>query len=209
VAGRDVTNASVLAGRAVEEPSSTLLARVQADNPEAWQRLVYLYGPVVYAWCRRAGLREADAADVGQDVFQAVFRAIKNFRRQPEKGSFCGWLRKIVQSKIVDFARRRQPGGDGIGGSDAQAQLLELPDQDSEDSELSPNEELGLFRRAVELVLSGCREETRQAFLRVAAGGQDPEDVARDLGISVNAVYLAQSRLKRRIRKEFEGLLDL
>jgi RNA polymerase sigma-70 factor, ECF subfamily len=191
----------------VEEPSSTLLARVQAENPQAWDRLVHLYGPLVHSWCQRARLREADAADVGQEVFQAVFRSIKNFQRQ--RGTFCGWLRTIVQSKIVDFRRRMQPGAEGMGGSDANTKLQELPDRDLEEAELTPTEELELCRRAIDLVLSGCEEQTRQAFLRVAAGGQDAEEVARDLGMSVNAVYLAQSRLKRRIREEFEGLLDL
>jgi hypothetical protein len=32
--------------------------------------------------------------------------------------------------------------------------------------------------------------------------------VARDLGITLNAVYLAKSRVKRRIREEFDGLLE-
>ncbi|HUT93224.1 MAG TPA: hypothetical protein VMY37_27415 [Thermoguttaceae bacterium] len=37
--------------------SSTLLDRVRAQRPEAWQRLVDLYGPVVCRWCRQSGLR--------------------------------------------------------------------------------------------------------------------------------------------------------
>jgi len=36
--------------------SSTLLAQIRARRPEAWQRLVDLYGPVVYRWCRQLGV---------------------------------------------------------------------------------------------------------------------------------------------------------
>ena len=72
----------------------------------------------------------------------------------------------------------------------------------------SPDEELLLMRRAVDLVLDGVAAETRQAFWRVVGGEEDPADVAKALGMTVNAVYLAKSRIKRQIREEFEGLLE-
>ena len=62
--------------------ASSLLLRLKAQDAEAWKRLVRLYGPVVYGWCRRAGLRAEDAEDVGQEVFQAVARNIGSFRRE-------------------------------------------------------------------------------------------------------------------------------
>jgi RNA polymerase sigma-70 factor (ECF subfamily) len=65
-----------------------------------------------------------------------------------------------------------------------------------------------LVRRAVDMVLDDCKEETRQAFLRVVIAGQDPDDVARGLGMTRNAVYLAKSKILRRIRQEFAQLVD-
>ena len=38
--------------------------------------------------------------------------------------------------------------------------------------------------------------------------GRPAAVVAADLGISVNAVYLAKSRVLRRLRQELSGLLD-
>ena len=52
--------------------SSSLLVRVKARDQEAWGRLVRLYGPLVAFWIRRAGLQDADARDVFQEVFAAV-----------------------------------------------------------------------------------------------------------------------------------------
>src|SRR5262249_59291958 len=52
--------------------SLSLLERLRADDPDAWNRLVRLYGPLVLYWGRRAGLNEADAADLLQDVFRSV-----------------------------------------------------------------------------------------------------------------------------------------
>ncbi len=38
--------------------------------------------------------------------------------------------------------------------------------------------------------------------------GRPAEDVARELGVTVNAVYLATSRVLARPRQELDGLLD-
>jgi RNA polymerase sigma-70 factor (ECF subfamily) len=168
---------------------------------------VLLYGPLVYRWCRRAGLREEDAQDVGQEVFAAVARAIGEYRHQ----SFRGWLRVITDRKILDRLRRAPAGGEGVGGSDAQ-RVIEgvaagsLP-ADSDAEEVS--DRLLLLRRAAELVLATCQEATRQAFLRIVIGDEDAAQVAGDLGLTENAVYLAKSRLLKRIRDEFTELVEV
>lgn len=171
---------------------------------------MYLYGPLVYEWCRRMGLQDADASDVGQDVFRAVFGAIGRFERNSGQGSFRKWLKSVTNNKVRDFARSKRRGAEGVGGSDALARLLEIaadPASDPNDAD-APSDEVLLLRRAVELVLADLSEETRQAFWQVVAEGRDPADVARELGLSVNAVYLVKSRVKRRIREEFDGLVE-
>ena len=40
-------------------------------------------------------------------------------------------------------------------------------------------------------------------FWRTAVDGHAPTDVAADLGLSVNAVYVAKARLLRRLRAEY------
>ena len=106
------------------ETSVTLLARVKVLAPDAWKRFVYIYSPLVYRWCCVAGFQEADAADVGQEVFQAVFKAIGTFERTGGAGSFRRWLKTITLNKCRDFARRKRPGTQGDGGSDAYGTLL-------------------------------------------------------------------------------------
>lgn len=98
---------------------------------------------------------------------------------------------------------------DAVGGSDAQARLRELPDYEEDSAVSDEDERLLLFRRAVDLVLGNCKEETRQAFLRVVVAGHHPADVAADLGMTSNAVYVAKSHILRRIREEFAGLVDV
>ena len=60
--------------------STSLLRRASSGEGEAWQRLVSLYAPVVYRWCRQWGLQPADAENVGQEVFVRVFRKLASRR---------------------------------------------------------------------------------------------------------------------------------
>lgn len=186
----------------------SLLQQVKAQDQRAWERLVHLYGPLVYSWCRKAGLQPADAADVGQEVFRAVARKVVEFRRDEAGGSFRGWLRTIARNKIRDFARRGSARVQGEGGSEAQDALLQVPlDEPDGPEQLDPEEDRLLYHRALGLLRAEFKGPTFQAFWRVAVEDERPADVAAALGLSVNAVYLAKSRVLRRLRDEFAGLL--
>lgn len=206
-----VTDRNDKVGGWAGETSSTLLARVRARDEEAWRRFVSLYTPLVSLWCRQHGLQDADAADVGQEVFRVVAAKIDAFRHGSEGDSLRGWLRAITRNKCRDLYRRRSDVLQGTGGSDAQAHLLAVPDEAASDSADPPSsdEERVLLRRAVELVLDDFQEQTRRAFLAVVLERRDPTDVASELGMTANAVYLAKSRILRRLREEFGGLMDL
>ncbi len=145
--------------------SSSLLGRVKARNPEAWQRLVDLYSPLIYGWCRRAGLQPEDATDVVQEVFCAVLKGMGDFRGSGAAGSFRHWLWGIARHRLLQYFRDRQGTPEAKGGTWAQQQLQELPEQ-LEASSLSggPAAEDALWRRGLEVVRAEFEDCTWQAF---------------------------------------------
>jgi RNA polymerase sigma-70 factor (ECF subfamily) len=183
--------------------SRSLLERVQADDPAAWDRLVALYAPLVYRWCRRADLPDQEVADVFQDVFQAVAAHVSTFRRDRAGDTFRGWLRTITRNKVRDHFRRlgREPGG--AGGTEAQLRFARLPDAaaDKGDSD-EGRADRGLFARAIDLLRGEFEERTWRAFWLTAVEDRAPADVAHDLGMSPGAVRVAKSRVLRRLREE-------
>jgi RNA polymerase sigma-70 factor (ECF subfamily) len=187
--------------------SASLLCRVRAFEPTAWTRLVDLYGPLVYRWCIRARLQPTDAADVGQEVFTAVARAIKRFRREREGDSFRGWLYTITRNKIRDLVDARQPAA--VGGIGALRNLGLIPAPPDADDDASCDDRGYLVRRAVELVRGDFEPDTWTAFWRSAVDGQPADDVAAELGMTRNAVYLAKARVRKRLADEFTGLIEL
>jgi RNA polymerase sigma-70 factor (ECF subfamily) len=204
-----VTESNVNKGEGSEVSSSTLLARVRAQDPAAWGRLVSLCSPLVYHWCRQSGLQAADAADVGQEVFKAVFRSVQQFRKDRTADTFRGWLRTITQNKIRDHFRKKHAEVSAAGGSEALKHLAQVPALELEDSADPAGEDAALYRRALDLIRNDFENRTWQAFLNVAVERRPPADVARELNMTVNAVYLAKSHVLRRVREEFADLLDI
>jgi len=195
---------------ATETTSASLLDRVKAGEGEAWGRLVELYAPLLYEWCRRNGLQAEDAADVAQEVFAAVSKNIESFRRDRPGDSFRGWLWTIARNKINDHFRRLKGLPEARGGTEAQARLAEIPEPSLGPSRSSSPGANGcsLERRAIELVRAGVEERTWQAFWRVAVEGEEVPAVAKALGISIQAVYDAKYRIRRKVRQELDGLIE-
>jgi RNA polymerase sigma-70 factor (ECF subfamily) len=203
--------ASDAAAPLVEETSLSLLRRVQAWEVLAWERFVQLYGALVYRWCRRAGLDSPDAADVAQDVFLSTAQSIGRFRRHQNSGSLRAWLRTITRNKISDYFRvkARQPQASAADAGFEENLSAETSSCPADDDEQEVSCETGwLHRRAVELIERDFSEATRRAFWAVVVANRQPREVAKELGISINAVYVAKSRVLARLRDEFADVLE-
>lgn len=189
--------------------SKSLLAKVQARDPAAWERLVQLYAPLVFHWCRAWRLQEQDTADIFQDVFHAVARHIGTFHKDKEGDTFRGWLRIVTMNKVRDHLRRlgHEPGG--VGGTDAQRRLSELPaPMPADEPSVERKAEYGLFYRAIDFIRGEFEDRTWQAFWRTTVEGRVPKDVGAELGMSPGAVRVAKSRVLRRLREELGDLAD-
>ncbi len=188
--------------------SSTLLDQLRARRPEAWQRLVLFYGPVIYRWCRRSNLTAEDAADVVQEVLAAVLVHLPDFHRDRPQDSFSGWLAAITRNKVREYYRRRQGRAEARGGSTALQQMAEIAQPEPSDESIQPDAQTAAYlsRRVLEVIRAEFEDRTWRAFWRVSAGGESAAHVAADLAMSVAAVYKAKSRVMGRLRQVLSEL---
>jgi RNA polymerase sigma-70 factor (ECF subfamily) len=129
---------------------------------------------------------------------------LETFQRDQQNGTFRGWLRRITENKIRDHWRRQKGQPIAEGGSDALA-AWERYARDSGDAEQVASEETQqVFAEMVQCIRSEFEETTWRAFLGVTVDGRSPADVADELKISVNAVYVAKSRVLQRLRANFK-----
>jgi RNA polymerase sigma-70 factor (ECF subfamily) len=184
--------------------SVSLLERLrQPGEAEAWARLVELYTPLLYSWACRMGLQDQDAADLVQDVFAVLVQKLPEFLYDRQR-SFRGWLRTILLNKWRD-QRRRAPvfpcGHD-------EPVLANLPGPDELDGLLESEYRQKLVGRALELMQAQFQPTTWKACWETAVAGRPATAVARELGMTVDAVYAAKSRVLRALRQQLQGLLE-
>jgi RNA polymerase sigma-70 factor (ECF subfamily) len=195
------------------EPASatslTLLDQARAGDSLAWQRLEFLYTPLVRWWCRRHGVcQPPDVEDVTQEVFATVAGKLADFS-QGQVGSFRKWLYTITRYKAGDHYRRTLQYPPAAGGSSARERLEELPEAVSDGStqEDPVSERAILVRRALELVRPEFQPRTWEAVWRTTVDGQAPAAVAAALGMTAGAVHTARSRVLGRLRELLTDLL--
>lgn len=197
------------------ETSLNMLAEAGGGLDTAWQRLVNRYGRRIYRWCRCSGLQPADASNVTEEVFQAVARALPNFERGTQIGSFRTWIRTIARNKIHDQFRQMSRQRDvPRGGDDSVNQLENVTGEPAgHRSELacdSRSEENSGYRNADLQWLAQMREifspRDWQFFWRLVVDGQNASEVASEFGVSANTVRLVKMRVLRRLREEFNAI---
>ncbi len=101
--------------------ASLLLRLCDSQDHEAWVEFVTLYEPVVYRLLRQNGLQDADARDVMQELFLTVSRNVDRWDPAKDRGSFRGWLRRVVRNLVINWLKHRERRVVAAGGSDSSA----------------------------------------------------------------------------------------
>ena len=191
--------------------SYSLIERVALRDEQAWNRLAELYVPLVMKWSQNAGLDEAEAADISQEVFQVVAARIGDFfvpqGELRKRGQFRAWLRQITRNKLGDLIRRKKRQETATGGSGSHWSRIPDPDSTSDDED-SVEDHAELFATCLRLIKTDFNTSTWQAFFRVTVEEQPITVVAENLGLTVKAVRQAKYRVLKRLREEFRDLLD-
>jgi RNA polymerase sigma-70 factor (ECF subfamily) len=181
----------------------SLLEKLQGrGDAAAWERFVLLYTPLLSHWAHRLSLHGPEAADLVQDVFTLLVQKLPDFRYDPAL-RFRGWLWTVTRNCFRERQRRRTLAPTG--------NVEELPTPSAEDVADTVAEaeyRQYLTRRALELMQAEFQPATWRAFWECVVNERPAAEVANELELTENAVYLAKGRVLRRLRIELGGLLD-
>ena len=194
----------------MNETSLSLLHRLQVSpESESWDRLVTLYAPLIRTWLRKYDVQDSDADDLTQEVLLAVSKDLGKFEHGGQTGAFRGWMKSILVNRLRNFwrARGRRPQAHGDTGIDER--LAQLDDPASEMSQIwNRQHDQFVLRQLLVIAEPHFSPSTWQAFSLVALKGKRADVAAQELGISVNAVFVAKSRVLARLRQEADGLVE-
>jgi RNA polymerase sigma-70 factor (ECF subfamily) len=185
-------------------PASLLERLREPDADQAWRQFVALYTPLLYFWARRLNWPPGDAADLVQEVLTTLVRKMPEFSYDANK-SFRGWLRTVTLNVWRQAARKRTAPTAEIA---VDVQFDELPAPDTETDFAEDEYRRYLVGRALELMQSEFQANTWRACWASIVDGRPAADVAQELGMTPNAVYLAKARVLRRLYEELNGLLN-
>jgi RNA polymerase sigma-70 factor (ECF subfamily) len=180
------------------------LALVPADT-QAWTEFAARYGRQVYRWCRRWNLQPADAEDVTQSVLLDVARAMKEFQYDPVR-SFRAWLKTLTHHAWCDWLTARRKAGLAAGGDDHWNRLATLESRNDLIDLLEAEHRRGRFEAAAARVRTLVKPATWEAFRLVALEELSGAEVARRLGMSVGAVYIARCKVQKLLRGQADEI---
>jgi RNA polymerase sigma-70 factor (ECF subfamily) len=156
---------------------------------DEWQTIVIEYGPLVWRTADRLLGNHADTAD----CFQETFLAALEFSRRQSVRNMSGLLVRLATTRAIDRLRQRgrqehlgSEGGNGRefrrpGDPHDEAQTQELVEQLRQAIGQLPTQEAKVF----------CLRYLNEMSYR---------QIARELGVGINAVGVALHRAKARLR---------
>jgi RNA polymerase sigma-70 factor, ECF subfamily len=181
---------------------ASLLIRVRSgEDQSAWSEFVEIYGPVIFGYCRLRKLQDSDGADVTQNVLLRLSKSMANFEYRPELGRFRDWLGKVVYRELLRHWHREK--------KQEQAQMVDYEAQTlSADSDWGDYFQTEVLRASFEKIRSEFEPETIEIFQHAWFQDESAAEVASQLGVSIDRVYVAKSRVLKRLREEVVRLTE-
>ncbi|MEM7474007.1 MAG: sigma-70 family RNA polymerase sigma factor [Planctomycetota bacterium] len=170
------------------------------EDHGAWQSFVDVYSPLVYGFCRKRGMQGQDAADVTQEVLVRVAKAIGKFEYDPGKGLFRDWLARIVSNEICRLHSKRKSEVELIEGN--------LEDSPAFQSLWNVSFQQRLLEVALDRSKEGFSETTWKLFEQSWIEKIPVSQVAENCNVSPDQVYVARSRVLKKLRYEVCLLAD-
>ncbi len=181
----------------------SLLARL-AEGPQsaAWREFWDRYGELIHGMARRQGVQPADCDDVVQDVLLALTQAMPGFEYDPARGKFRSYLKTIVLRAI--FRKRRRKRGQ-LEVEDLEAAVADAARDPAVDETWEKEWRQYHLSLAMKTIAAEFNDGDRAAFDAYVGEGRPVREVAEALGMSVDQVYQAKSRISRRLTQLIEG----
>jgi len=167
----------------VAEPSADIIRRAQAGDSDALTQLIVSQQHYVYSIAMSVLKNPEDAADLAQEAFMRLFRALPQYNGESR---FTTWLYRLVVNACLDERRRRRrllPWDTMVGMSNPS----EKKPQERQYARLEVAE-------AVRVAIEDLKPKFRLPILLKYIEGLSYEEIAEVMGCSKGTVA---SRLNR------------
>jgi RNA polymerase sigma-70 factor, ECF subfamily len=189
-----------------------LVRRAQHGDTGALQELVIKYQKWVYSLCYRVLGNHADADDIAQETFVAIYRHINKFKPQPN-ATFAGWIYRITinlcRNQIRKQKRHREDSLDATiyssNDGDKQPCLSDfIPDQKLNPRKEVLNQELSSM---IQSALNCLSTEHRMAFVLHEYQDLSYQEIAEIMQCPIGTIMSRLYHAKRELREKLKSYL--
>ena len=188
------------------ETRLSLIQRVRNNEDSvAWEEFFATYRPLLLAYVRKRGIAEHDAGDIIQDVFSRLVPAMVQFEFDAQRGRFRSWLWRVTSNALSDWGRRnatRRRAERGWG------ELHPLANDGDSDIDWINLDRRRIMEVAIERVRANAHPVSWACFKYRILDRRPAAEIASEVGVSVNAVYVNASRILMRVRQECESFQE-
>lgn len=183
--------------------TTLLLERLKDPADHAiWQAFTERYRPMIVRTARRLGLNKEDAQDAAQMALMAFFSAYREGKYDREKGRLRHWLFGIARHWILNTFDKRQKRQVDVGNPADQTDFFaRIPADDQMEQIWEQEWRESTLRTCMLQVRREFDPKTLRAFELFAQEGLPAQQVADQLGMTSNAVFIAKHRVLKRIRE--------
>jgi RNA polymerase sigma-70 factor (ECF subfamily) len=184
-----------------ELADEALLARVAAQDRDAFAELFRRWAGRVRAFLARSGFRGAEADEAAQEVMLAVWRRADSF--DAVRAGAATWIFAIARNRRIDMLRRRRPE------PDPEDPLFRPDPEPPGEAAVAARDRDRAVAAALEALSADQREVVRLAFYDGLSHGEIAAMLDAPLGTVKSRLRLAMGRLRGVLGDGFaEELLD-
>ena len=186
----------------------TLLDKLADRHDDmAWRDFVSYYRGFIYGLIRRMGLPHADAEEVVQIVLLKSWNTLPDFKYDPVKGRFRGWLGRVTANAARNYLRSRN--GRFVALENEQGLAINEKEFFSTDADIDrvADEEWAEYlpKLAWKNVGDSFGDNVRKTY-DLLQQGKNAEEISAALGIAASSVYVYKKRIQEKMLPEIKRL---
>lgn len=194
----------------VPETRPSLILRLPNHRDvEAWNEFTEIYEPLVYRLALKLGLQHDDAIEAQQEVMVHLAKVVGQW--QPDvNGTFRGWLYRVARNVMLRFRERQARYLQGSADSAVQQRIEAVVATQAYDEMTDYDIEFRkqAFAWASAHVRAEVGAQTWHAFWSTFIVGDSVQHTAEQLGMTKGNVYVARSRVLKRLRERIEKQME-
>jgi RNA polymerase sigma factor (sigma-70 family) len=177
----------------------SIIVGVCQQDPDRWREFDAIYRPILLAYLNKRGVNASDAGDIVQDIFVKVLSKIHTYERSRDK--FRSWLFSVAQNTLIDRARRRAAYQRALDGWVVHVLRATPSDSHQMAEEWVKIHREKILEHALKTIRARCSSKAWACFEQRLLRNRPAAEIASELKIEPNAVYVNASHVLKQVRE--------